>query len=567
MTRTTILLSLALIGACKKKPPEAPVAPAATETAPAAAGEGTETPAPAIKATPREQVDAAAALLTTGQEEQARKALDSLKALASQQPTWAEIPYDMGVAYEIVGDLTSARKYYLKATQVDSSLGQAWLNLGALAERDGDYVRALQNYQAGLKVAPENPDLVVAQIGVLRKMGRHPQAIAAAKEALKTNANNLNVYNNLGLVYLDQGKPALALFVYQRALDFIDGADNNALLHCNLGRVYSAQDKAGLARLEYERALKLDPKNISAMLFMANIDLDNRDWAAAAELLERARDLQPENPGIRQNLGIAYRGLGRFEDSKRSYEKALDLDPTNVDPYLDLAVLYGDHMKSYDLAIQALDKYQEMGGTKLDLAASWRDDIVKQKENATKAEERRKKQEERKKAQQEREHLAKEAEAREKAEAEEDARRAAEQKAADEDAARKAAEGGSAGGGTAAPTEGAASATSGSAPAAAGGSTSGLGTKCSTVGSCGSVRLECAHDGVCRDAGTPGTYGLGVGCMQEADCAIGLSCYSNLCTAMPQGAASWGGQPEEPKPAQPTEQPAQGGTDTPWGGQ
>ncbi|MEL6347963.1 MAG: tetratricopeptide repeat protein [Myxococcota bacterium] len=352
------------------------------------------------------QVNEAAAWLTTGDVGQAQQALRQLDALARKAPELAEIPYNRGVAYQIIGDENMARKEYLRATDIDPSLSAAWLNLGAIAQQSGDLDKALSMYRAGQRSSPDDPDLISGVIGVLRELGKDDEAIAQSKAALAQNANNINVYNHLGLIYIEQGNLELAQFVYQKALNDVPGAKQNAMIHANLGQVLLLKEKIANARVELEKALELDPQLVVAMMFLAQLHMDNRDWESTVAVLEQARALQPNNPGIHLNLGIGYRGLGRFEEAQRSYQKALELDPGNPDPYLNLAVLLGDHMKSYDAALDALDTYTKQGGTREELVAEWTQDIEKQKKRFERAEARRQRREEAKR----REELARQAE-------------------------------------------------------------------------------------------------------------------------------------------------------------
>ena len=404
------LLSLALMGC----PPKTPESTGPDIPDPSVQTDPTGAEQPAVPAAPQPltadeiqaQVNEAIALLTTNNPDQARAALKRLDELASEAPDMAEIAYNQGVAYEILGDTEQARKRYLRATDIDPSLGNAWLNLGAIAERNGDLSRALQAYRAGLRNDPDNPGLVVGVIGVLRKLGRQDEAISAAKEALARNANNIEVYNNLGQVYIEEGNLELAQFVYQKALNDIDGADQNARIHANLGRVYLLKDRKANAQLELEKALELDGSLVMAKMYLAELHMDNRDWESTVRVLEDALVQQPENPDIHVNLGIGYRGLGQYEKSKSSYERALELAPDNPDPYLNLAVLLGDYMQSYDAAFDALDTYADRGGTKTALAEEWRTDLDKAKKKFEREQARKKRREEAKK----REEMARQAE-------------------------------------------------------------------------------------------------------------------------------------------------------------
>jgi tetratricopeptide (TPR) repeat protein len=621
------------------------------------AGEGSMAEAPVVIELTPEMIEArvneAAAWLTTGQVDQATSALDALKTLSVEAPDLAEIPYNMGIAYEILGNENEARKRYLRATDIDPSLGEAWLNLGALAERDNDLNRALQAYRAGLRNAPDNPELIVGVIGVLRKLGQHDAAISEARAALAKNANNVNAYNNLGLVYIEQGNLDLAQFIYQKALTDIVGAEQNALIHANLGQVFLLQDKIGNARIEFEKALELQPDLVAAQMFLAQLHMDNRNWIETASVLEEALLIEPENPAIHVNLGIAYRGLGQLERAQSSYEKALELEPANPDPYLNLAILFSDHMQAYDAALQALETYQTQGGARVELVEQWDSEIRKEQKKYERAQERKKRREESK----QREEVARQAAEREAAEEaarlaeEEAARLAAESEAASppQDGAEGSGvdgadpnsmapavgeptgsestpwESGSAasadpvpadpvsaepapweatpveatpaevpapeaapeaadpvGSGTDPVGSGTDPADSGTDPAPGGspwgmegaqsasvdeilqaaesGGILGSGAQCSALGGCSALSLECANNGICQEAGTPGTFVLGVGCSMDSDCAFGLACISQTCNEPPSAAPEPVTPPDTTTPDEST-----GSDDNPWG--
>jgi len=510
-------LAVLMLSACPPKQPQ----PSPTDAAaPAASADGGQTGEPATPTAPAETPEARTqrVLAEAGQAAQAkdlaamRASLEELKDLSRQRPEVASLHYNTGVIYEALGDDVNARKAYLRATDLDPSLSKAWLNLGALAEQAGDLSRALQSYQAGQRYAPDDPDLVVGIIGVLRKQGKFQQAVDLAKDALGQNANNIAAYNNLGLVYLDQGKVDLASFVYQKALNSIEGADGNAYLHCNLGRVYMARDQDYLARQEFDRALQLDPDLVAAMIFLGDARLDDHDWEGAASLLERARALEPHNPAILVDLGIAYRGLGRFEEAQALYQQALDLDPGNPDPYLNLAVLQGDHMRAYDAALTSLDSYAAAGGTRTALAAEWRASLEKSRDKYERELERKKRREDRAKQREEEARLAAEYEARQ-----------AEARAVAEAAM-----------GQTCPADG-----------------------CPELSACNRVN-------VCAELGSPGTAALGEACASDDDCTFGASCGPDA-TCVEQATEPVESPDAAPASAPEGDAPASAPEDSPWG--
>lgn len=50
-------------------------------------------------------------------------------------------------------------------------------------------------------------------------------------------------------------------------------------------------------------------------------------WRDATQRFENATQLDPTYASAWNNLGIAYEQLGRFEEAKKAYERAIELDP------------------------------------------------------------------------------------------------------------------------------------------------------------------------------------------------------------------------------------------------
>jgi Tfp pilus assembly protein PilF len=50
-------------------------------------------------------------------------------------------------------------------------------------------------------------------------------------------------------------------------------------------------------------------------------------WSEAVFRFERARDEDPRNAGVLNNLAVAYEALGRFDDALAAYRAALEISP------------------------------------------------------------------------------------------------------------------------------------------------------------------------------------------------------------------------------------------------
>ena len=406
-----VLISVALLAATacapKNKGVETPADDGSTTTTTVVegsdawvdVGSGTETQEPAAAAPAKpvfERVNEAVALLTTGNAQDAARAEEALRKILDEDDTVAMAWFNVGVAEYQQDNLREAGRAFQTAVDLDPSLGDAYLYLGVLREREGQVGVAVSKYRAGIEKDPENMELRVALVGALRQLGRTDDAVEEAKKALAFNANNLAIYNNLGLIYMDQGEYKLANFIYMKALGTIPGAEKHALINCNLGRNFYFEERKGQALYYLLQAVELDPKLVPALVYLSDIYMGDHNYEDAVPLLESAKKESPDNVDVRINLGIAYRGIGKLDLARAEYDKALELDPARIGVQFNIGILEGDYRKDYDKGIAAFQSYIDAGGEQAELAQTYIDDLEKERKRADKkrkAEEDRKKRE------------------------------------------------------------------------------------------------------------------------------------------------------------------------------
>lgn len=132
---------------------------------------------------------------------------------------------------------------------------------------------------------------------------------------------------------------------------------NNSQIQNNLGLAYYVRDRFDLAEVHIRKALTLDPKYTDARNNLSRVLIDRAKYSEAAQEARMViADLTfptPEKGWI--NLGIAQFKLNQFDESKRSFLKAIQLQKENclANSYFGRSLF---ELKDYKKSTEALDK-------------------------------------------------------------------------------------------------------------------------------------------------------------------------------------------------------------------
>ena len=114
--------------------------------------------------------------------------------------------------------------------------------------------------------------------------------------------------------------------------------------------------RLALAEAAIEGASRLRPEAGQTHLARAwDLHWGHLDYNGALAELELARRSLPNDEQIPRLAGYIYRRQGRWKESARSLERAVDLDPRNVGTLQQIALSYG-HLSRYAEEEQALDR-------------------------------------------------------------------------------------------------------------------------------------------------------------------------------------------------------------------
>src|SRR4029077_13704506 len=182
--------------------------------------------------------------------------------------------------------------------------------LGWVLYKKGDYQQAQTLLQESAAKLPQNSD-VQFHLGMASyMMGQADTARAAFQQALKGTANfegKEEAQRRLNLLGA-QG----STFSSEQLESILKQQPNDPLARLRLAESYEKQKAFAKAAAEYESALKINPKLLSPLIKLAQLNagpLQNNE--KALEFAKKARELAPDDPKVTSVLGHVAYTLGR----------------------------------------------------------------------------------------------------------------------------------------------------------------------------------------------------------------------------------------------------------------
>ncbi len=102
------------------------------------------------------------------------------------------------------------------------------------------------------------------------------------------------------------------------------------------------------------------PDDAEAVLQLADLNFDIRNWQRAQELYNHYLKLQPGNPNVLTDLGISYRETKQFDQALDNFREARKLAPGHWQALYNEVVVLAFDLKRYDEAGPVLQELQRM---------------------------------------------------------------------------------------------------------------------------------------------------------------------------------------------------------------
>ncbi len=196
------------------------------------------------------------------------------------------------------------------------------VNLGVAMYQSERTHQALDHFRLATRINPRHALARYNAAVLYTTLDELNEAEAELHVLLELYPDFPEAFNEIGLVFLRQERLLEAAGRFRSA---VDAWPQDPIARSNLALTYVMQGDYAAALEQARVAIALDPKMISAREVAGRACMELRERAEAIEHFAALAKLEPSNPDVHANLGLAYYKDDRLNESIECYKRVLDL--------------------------------------------------------------------------------------------------------------------------------------------------------------------------------------------------------------------------------------------------
>lgn len=268
---------------------------------------------------------------------EAQSSRAGVKAPLSQESE-AQYHFMQARLAEAIGDFTTALAEYEAALKADPKNAQLMAEYAASLAGMDRYEEALQKAKKAIEIDSSNVDahLLLAEMN-FRLAGRDSSARTAAiaeyEAVLKLDPENPSALSALGRYYIRASQYAKAEQLLD-ALSKIQPDDGEAIFLLSVAQAEQEKFEAALANVK--RVLEFNPSNVPVLLLQGNIYERLRDIEKAIATYQQVLSFRPDESEAKKRLAALLAEKGETKDATQILEDLVKRNPFDSSVLLEL---------------------------------------------------------------------------------------------------------------------------------------------------------------------------------------------------------------------------------------
>jgi len=275
------------------------------------------------------------------------EAVSEYKIALKQSPRFPAARLNLALAYYKMGYISEASTQLVRVHREEPDNMQAMLLLGDCYLRMGENKETITLLQPLAKAHPD--DLAIAyMLGTALLRNKQREEGAAVIDRILRNGDSAESHLLLGMTKFE------AMEYPDAIADLTKAAEIDPTLpdvYSYLGQAQMASGDMKAARDAFEKELSTNPNDFESNVRLAVLLKEDGNYDRAHQLLHRALQVRPQDPGALYQVGATYLAAGDLNRALPALEAVVKQYPNFLEPHVSLAQVYyrlrrkeeGDH--------------------------------------------------------------------------------------------------------------------------------------------------------------------------------------------------------------------------------
>ena len=237
----------------------------------------------------------------------------------------------MGAALDFINeeDFVSAQKLLSEIIENEPTNIEAIKNLGLCEINLDNPPEAIKYFQMAVELDNKDATSLYYLASCLSRIGEKERAIENFNKVIKLRPDYVEVYKNLAMIYVEFSQLDSAIELIKQALDN-PAIEPDYTLNYILATSYMLKKDNSNAIIYLERALELNENHLPIMNSLSSCYMNAGMLDKAANILEKAFELDNQNTLTAFNLGVLYQTMENYQEALKYFQISYQLEPTTT---------------------------------------------------------------------------------------------------------------------------------------------------------------------------------------------------------------------------------------------
>jgi tetratricopeptide (TPR) repeat protein len=315
-------------------------------------------------------------------------AISAFEKAQELNPESAKTLYQLGICYLKIKSEDKAREYFEKIMKSEPDSYLPYYGLSLVFEVEKNYNKAIKILSKAIEMTEVEPEVYQQLARTYLNTGMEKKALEVLEKALNITPDNTGLLKEAAKLKFEQEDYQGALIIFRKLSGKISRGEETftltgiclfhlkeydqafadlsealkinpknveAMLH--LGLVYSYLGNQAKSIEMAQDALVLNPGNIRCLEILAQIFENNRRYEDAIWSYQKIIAIMPDHFSAFKKIGDCYFKLHNFSMCIKSYKIALDINPTDYEILINIGIAYQE-INEFVKAIETFENYQ-----------------------------------------------------------------------------------------------------------------------------------------------------------------------------------------------------------------